>query len=248
MKYGNFDIFNNIYIIEFACRSETPISIKSGRAFMDVVDNPVVRIYHNGGYYPYIPGSSLKGHLRSIAEQMARNIYGVESVCDVLNPDQENGELRRKKRMGENNYKPCVVCRIFGGPTIASHVIIYNAISKYDITQVIRRVSINRITGGQHSNRLFEIEFIPPGMIFKVKMELINFDIMERRDDTHLFNLVFNYIMQFGIRVGGMKSVGYGLLRINKDSIKITKFSIENGSIKSNDVKDDYLDILGDIL
>ena len=244
MSYGNFDKLENIYVIEFRCKAKTPISVRAGRSYMDTVDNPVVRIHYNGKQMPYIPGSSIKGSLRALAEQLSRSIYGDDSVCNILNPNGDNGELKRRDKMGKD-YVPCIVCRVFGGPTIASHLVIYNSMSLEEKTHVIRRVTINRVTGGQHGGKLFEVEYINPGIEFEMKMELRNLDIMSDSDEAKLFNLLFKYIMDFGIRVGGLKSVGYGLLEPDKKSIRIRKIYVEDGEIMDKDVTEEYLEFIG---
>jgi len=86
-------------ILSGTVRCETGLHVGASRDIMEIggVDNPVMRDPFTG--YPYIPGSSLKGKLRSIAERM------------------QGKEFDRSIRPGfrhECSKRQCAVCRLFG--------------------------------------------------------------------------------------------------------------------------------------
>ncbi len=225
-SYGNFGVFNLVYKLELTLENETPLSVSSGKDPSGGTDNPIVRLKGS----PYIPGSTLKGLMRSEAERILKTI-GV-SVCDIMS----NEELRKLKE-GSEDYRPCLVCRIFGGPTIASSVTIGNALPKRWSTDTRTCVSINRITGGQHPGRLYDVEYVNPKSEFSWRVETLNLDILDLNDERSVvFNLLINKMQEIGIWIGGRKSVGHGLVRISK----IDEVKRYDASMKFKDITEEY--------
>jgi CRISPR/Cas system CSM-associated protein Csm3 (group 7 of RAMP superfamily) len=68
-----------------------PVLVKSGHASISGPDMTPVRTYRNGDWQPYLPGSSLKGVIRSHIEKVARTLNATPGV--VCNPFQR---LRRE--------------------------------------------------------------------------------------------------------------------------------------------------------
>lgn len=249
----DLDKFIVEYSFSFILVNKTPISI-GGSTDIFGIDNAIVRLKDK----PYIPGSSLKGVLRSSAERFARSIYGEnnETVCNILNPKIE---LERKEK-DANNYRPCLICEIFGGPTIASRIKVSNAELKEDykkkVTDMIRRVSIDRITNAQAKGRLFDIEYVIPEQEFKWSLVIENIDLLRETTDErskqliNIINYLIGNILKYGIEVGGKRSIGFGLLTAKLDEFKVYKSEIkeERGIkelIEGNDVTDAYRRRLG---
>jgi CRISPR-associated RAMP protein (TIGR02581 family) len=244
MGYGDFDQFKVKYLINLELVNESPLSIGMGKALWGAVDNPVIKKMDG---VPYIPGSTVKGVLRAEAERYARSVYGVNEVCDILDPTGPNGEEKRLQELREK-YEPCVICSVFGGPTIASHLTVYDAYptSSYAI-EVRRRVSINRLTGGQHPGRLFEVEQVDPKVQWDLRLEIENIDIskIEENGDKkvkEIFNYLMRKILIEGIALGGKRSVGLGLVKANLRGVK--RITIKDGKYFSEDVTETYKKIL----
>ncbi|MEM2294102.1 MAG: RAMP superfamily CRISPR-associated protein [Nitrososphaerota archaeon] len=240
MPYGDFDKLAVKFVIKFDIVAESPISIRSGKSFIGPIDNPIIRIRKDGVEVPYIPGSSLKGVLRGEAERYAKTL-GYE-VCDVLNPAGENGELEKKEQLKEK-YQPCIICRIFGGPTLFSHVMVYDAHPKGEnsySTSVMRRVTINRITAAQMPGRLFDVEFVNPGSRFEGRIDVENIDILSNEsEEAKIFNYVFSALCKNLLSIGGMKSVGMGSVKI--EGIRVEKYQIKDGRLGVEDATNEYL-------
>ncbi|MGC9069172.1 MAG: type III CRISPR-associated RAMP protein Csx7 [Thermoprotei archaeon] len=204
-----------------------PLSIGSGKSAIGAIDNPIVRLNN----VPYIPGSSLKGVLRAEAERYAK-IMGYD-VCNVFS----NEELERKK----NKKEACDVCKVFGGPTIVSAIIVHNLYGKNAVTEIRTSVSISRITGAQSPGRLFDVEFVVPGsefvssdgsVVFEVDGRRINLNNKNRHVEILLY--VFSRLVNGEIRVGGRKSIGMGRIKLIID--KIEQVTLEDGVLKSEDI------------
>ncbi len=236
MDYGDFDKIECIYIIEADIINLTPISIRAGKNKAFITDNPIVLINN----IPYIPGSTLKGVLRVEAERWARTIG--EEICDIMNPDKEkDGELWKKEN--NKNYTPCIVCRVFGGPTVASHIIFENAVAKSWSIENVTRVAINRYTGGQHVGKLFDVEYISPMSRFSWKIVIENIDILNtsksKEKEAKMIIYLFKKLRKGDIYIGGYKSVGFG--KIKAEIKNVTKLEVENGEIKEKNVTEDFI-------
>lgn len=233
----DFDRFVVEYLFNFTLVSETPISIGGGNNVFGV-DNPIVRLNDK----PYIPGSTLKGVLRSHAERFVRSIYGdsEENVCNILSSEEEK---RRKEK--EDNYKPCIICEIFGGPTTASRIKIHNAEvinTSRRLTDTIRRVAIDRITNAQATGKLFDTEYLLSQIDMRWSLNIENIELLvdinnldERsKKIINVIEYLIKGILTQGIEVGGKRSIGYGLLKVKEDSSK-KYFEILEHRVKKDD-------------
>jgi len=232
MYIKGLDIIKMVYIIGGELVNQTPLSIGAGRgALVGGIDNPIVRM----SKVPYIPGSSLKGVLRSEAERYVKSFLPSEFVCNVLNPeDRESGELGRKEKFKEN-YEPCIICRIFGGPTLASHVMVSNAFpSSSFYTETKTSVSLNRITGAQQPGRLFDIEYIVPLTKFKFEMRVENIDLLGGSAEAKVVRYLMDILMKGQVWLGGRKSVGMGNVKLM--NAKVSRIEFKDGQIIEEEV------------
>lgn len=224
------------YIIKATLTNEAPLSIGSGRgALVGGIDNPIVRL----GGHPIIPGSSIKGVLRSEAERYAKSRGW--PICDVIaDPTFE----MKKKEEEKDLYEPCVVCRVFGGPTVASHLVFSNAIARHYHVETKTRVSICRLTGGQYPGRLFDIEYVVPGSKFNWRVKIEGYDLVnEVTDEVELINYLVKKFIKQGIWIGGGRSYGHGLVKMEIE--KVEREELRNGELTIEDYTDKYLKFLG---
>jgi CRISPR-associated RAMP protein (TIGR02581 family) len=129
-----FERFENRYDLRGRLITATGLHIGAGGSLAVVgSDNPVMRDV-NG--LPYIPGSSLKGALRSLIEVMVRGIASGPRqepwACDPLSDpcikaDALEGKDDKEisllvERGTDNGGQACTVCRLFGSPWLASKV------------------------------------------------------------------------------------------------------------------------------
>lgn len=136
-------VVNELYLA-FAIEPRGPILIKSGResgADPTLLDMNFVRISHAdiGRETVYLPGSSLKGTLRSYCEKVARTVGdGVHRFppfsCNPLGSSDRKGQAgyscskwfdRQDQRAVSTAQKyagSCAICRIFGHTSLAAHL------------------------------------------------------------------------------------------------------------------------------
>lgn len=108
----------------------TPILIKTGRETFDPTrpDMEFVRTKTEFGDVPYLPGSSIKGVMRSHAERILRTVCEDQQrarrfACDLARNRCTEAGSDRQPRYPEH----CYACRTFGLTTLASRVRITDA-------------------------------------------------------------------------------------------------------------------------
>lgn len=151
----------------------TGLHIGAGSAGLNIggLDNPVVRDPLTRR--PYIPGSSLKGKMRSLSERTRG-----------FNPDdktqiQDIGQVRIHVCQDEKSYAECNVCQVFGlpgekkysGPTrlIVRDVFLdprslEGAHTDFPFAEVKWEASIDRVTSAALPR---QIERVPAGAVFQ---------------------------------------------------------------------------------
>lgn len=129
--------------LSFAVKPVTPLLIRSGREAFDPTrpDLEFIRIGSPYGQMVYIPGSSLKGVIRSYAEKILRTLE--LWTCDI----SEKSCPEKKQTEGKLPYKDhCYACRTFGSTELASRLRIVDAYPwRWDMTDDQRRTSLAEI-------------------------------------------------------------------------------------------------------
>jgi len=198
------------------------------------IDNPVVTDPEGK---PYIPGSSLKGKLRSLIEKK-------EKVSI------ENGFHQCKT---DNDYQNCAICKIWGVlasdniknlQTLTRLIVRDSYLIKESITEEMRKnlelewtevkmeTAIDRVSGKAFGLRTFNR--IPAGAMFD--MELI-YNVYDEKDKEILIKLFESMELLEHDYLGGMGSRGYG--KIKFDDIKIfcnKKENYENGNLNDKPI------------
>lgn len=207
------------------------LHIGSGNMEMHIggTDSPVIK--HRNTDEPYIPGSSLKGKIRSLLEMESGLMIHTEGdvvSLEVLKKDNIEEGLKKK---GED------ILRIFGisanseeknpyGPTRVSFSDCYLNLkwkeeakkNRWLFSEVKSENTIDRIKGTAVHPRF--IERVPEGTQFDL---LITFKILENDDEN-----LFDKILLKGLKLlemdalGGNSSRGYGRIKIefNDSDIK----------------------------
>lgn len=215
------------------------LHIGSGDMEMHIggTDSPVIKHPHT--LEPYIPGSSLKGKVRSLLEMESGLMIKTEG--NVLTPKllkdlKDNNE--EEKKLKEKCEK---ILKIFGssgadvdddlilGPTRVSFADCYlneewkkkAQTNRWQLTEVKAENVINRIKGTAEHPRF--IERVPEGTEFNFK---VTFKIFEG-DDEELFNELLRGLKLLELdALGGSGSRGYGRIKFEFDNNELQeKFS-----------------------
>ena len=235
----------NQAIIELEISPVGPLLIKASDQGADPTkpDMEFVETYHAGGRSVYLPGSSLKGALRSHCERIVRTLGGEYPSdgnvwsCDPLkrnSPCQELGKQHKENTAAI--YKgTCTICQVFGSHGMGSHARIADAYP--DNTAEIQLeerngVAIDRVYGSAASGALFNFQVLTGGE-FTTKITVKNFTIAQ----LALIAFAIRDFDEQRVSIGFAKSRGLGQV-----NMKFKRVAIHYPTAV---VEDDQLEILG---
>ena len=217
----NLEFYGKV-IIELKITAETGLHIggTSEVAKIGGVDNCVIRDLNSN--LPYIPGSSLKGKVRSLLEKFLGKV-------------SENGEVHSCEKI--EDAEKCEICRAFGS-TIGEGRVIFRDFSLTENseeklkekrnetgsdTEIKVENVINRLTS--QSTNLRTMERVPKGTEFEGKI-IYNFVRKLGQDDfieEDLKNLFAGLKLLQDDYLGGSGSRGYGKVKIDVGEVKVRK-------------------------
>lgn len=210
----------NECVIDLHIKVEGPVLIKSGLAQVGGPDMAWVRVFRNGREEVYLPGSSLKGVLRSHAERIARTL-NPEAACDPF-ADTSCGRIfdkRKEKPKTPEAYRDaCLICKLFGCTAFAGRLATTDAYAIGTPPEPVQRdgVGIDRFTGGAARGAKFELEVITEGT-FATTLHLRNFELWQ----LALLGFVLQDLADGLIRIGMGKSRGLGKVRGEVQQVRI---------------------------
>ncbi|MCD6464878.1 hypothetical protein J7L27_00720 [Candidatus Bathyarchaeota archaeon] len=202
-----------------------------------------------GSDVPFIPSESIKGTLRSMAVMLANTIieseylnhhmpdYSVkeierlkeadETLMDLGFTEDQISELSEEERIDLYFALKCPVCRLFGWKGLTGKLLISDGLpNKRPRLRYFTSTAIDRKIGVASKEKLFTVESVEwdPELKFSVKIIVDNMD----REEARLFSALLKIILKTGLRIGGLKSRGYGLLKIDEESnVKRIKFILK---------------------
>lgn len=208
----------NECVIDLRIKVEGPVLIKSGLAQVSGPDMAWVRVFRNGREEVYVPGSSLKGTLRSHAERIARTL-NPESACDPF-ADTSCGRIfdKSKPKTTDAYRNSCLICKLFGSTGFAGRLATADAYAVGTPPEPTQRdgVGIDRFSGGAAHGAKFELEVITEGT-FATTLHLRNFELWQ----LALLGFVLQDLSDGLIRVGMGKSRGLGKVRGEVQQVRI---------------------------
>lgn len=209
----------------------TPLRIGAGRSYDLVGDDlPVVKDVLGR---PVIPGSSVKGALRTYAESFLRALAdllpetGSQLACDPLvAPCVSQERLKALKKQYREapdlldktlRQETCRACRVFGSPWWASAVQLKDLTVQdttwFEVYEQRDGVSINRDKHTAQAKKLYSFEAIPEHTLFD--FELIAHDL--NIPDLGLLLLALEGLTTESILLGGARSRGLGHVGLDVD-------------------------------
>lgn len=229
-----------------------PLLVKSGEETFDprLPNMSFVRTFSGNRRTVYLPGSSLKGMLRSHSEKLGRTVdtsRGHQLACNPLRDDEScGGRIRReiskeremKKEKAEDwpgsrkHAKSCFICRMFGSTSIASHFQISDAYPVGDYhTEERNSVAIDRVYGSVMSGiGPFNYETVTEGK-FRTTLRLKNFTLAQ----LGLLSLALRDLSLERIRLGFAKSRGLGLVsaRVEELTLNYPLCELADGQLRT---------------
>jgi CRISPR-associated RAMP protein (TIGR02581 family) len=199
-------------------------------------DAPVVR---DAAGNPFVPGSSLKGVMRSAAEALLKGA-AKESLqsCDHLTRGGACVEHETAAKIREEAPKPraaveeiwrrsCTICRLFGSQALAGRVRFPDLPLQADLPvlfELRNGVGIHRDKELAASGVLYDFEAVPPGTVFKLTVILDN----PSDPEVGLLLYLFDELDSGHLGLGGKNSRGLGQVQVRW--LRIVETSLQKGN------------------
>lgn len=184
---------------------------------------------------PIIPGSSVKGVVRSRFEAVMRSIG--ENVCDIFNNSPENcvSDRYNRKIMDDGHLsdiekaeilydKSCTVCKLFGGKAIAGKLRFKDCTYIGDKCAYDRRdgVGIDRDTGAAKKGVKYDFEIVPKGTRFDFVLIAENLDAQQLIYLDFIVELLQGNGLTEGdyLAFGGKTTRGLGRMKLENTKIE----------------------------
>jgi CRISPR-associated RAMP protein (TIGR02581 family) len=224
----------NECIIDLHITTDGPILIKSGIPTLSGPDMAFVKTWRNGTQEVYLPGSSLKGTLRSHAERIARTLnasaacdpFGkldaAHPFCGNLFEARKDDDLKDRDQRDRVNqlvyHDSCPICRLFGSTWFAGRLATEDAYAMGNAPKPQQRdgVGIDRFTGGAAQGVKFDLEVVTEAT-FATRLHLRNFELWQ----LGLLGFVLNDFADGLIRIGAAKSRGLGRVRGEVKQVRV---------------------------
>lgn len=240
------------YVIDYKIETLEPLAIGGTDESVKVSETDK-KVLKNAKNIPFIPGSSIKGVIRSNFNRLStvlnktykldvnhRSDKQKDLVCDTPKEHEKSKQSIDFDDVG--NYF-CDLCLFFGAKGYGAPLQFTDCCLESEDNIVIEKRTHIRIRTELDTTvkgGLFSAESVPKGVIFKGKIiyELKNFplDNLDNKDKKQernlelnqkiLFGLLLNQINNKEIYLGGMKSRGYGLCKFIIE--KISEFTVDN--------------------
>lgn len=211
----------------FLIAPQGPLLIKSGKeagADPTLLDMNFVRTNHAElGRTVYLPGSSLKGSVRSYCEKIGRTV-GLD-VCNPLTDESCGRRLERKARTAssaEIYHDLCPICRLFGHMVMASHAWFADAYPTPETIQAVNEteerdgVAIDRISGAVAVGP-FQLEVVTRG-VFQTQLTVRNFQLWQ----VGLLAVALRDMTDGRVPIGFAKSRGLGQVKVTYQKLQIS--------------------------
>lgn len=182
-------------------------------------DQPVMR---NADGQPFLPGSSIKGAMRSAIEAVLRSLDRDDlRACDLFAEPCIEHERDRDIPLEEVLEKICTTCSLFGSPFLAGRLFVHDApwlgegMAK---TELRDGVGIDRDSGTARRGIKFDTEVVPPGHRFRLSL------VLENADEIRLALVLqtLEMLRNGEIPLGGMTTRGLGTVRLESVELERT--------------------------
>jgi CRISPR-associated protein Csm3 len=230
------------FIVEGALRLLTGLHIGTGR--MSVETDATVAKDAQG--YPYIPGSSLKGVLRTLSERFHHLVLPAPRtpVCFLAEDNCSTGKRSEQIRKNIEQYdqnneqaiekvieeEVCPVCQLYGSQFRASKIIVRDSflcekkqLKKHSLTTVRHSVAIDRDTGAAKDGAKYDYEVVREGLQFQFTLEG---EQLNDQDEKLLF-IALQQLASGNVHLGGKVSRGLGLVKLENIHIYTYNFDKE---------------------
>jgi len=211
----DFDMLRERIVLTGVLTTLTALHIGGGASEIEAVDLPVVKTNRGD---PFIPGSSMKGVVRSTVEALLRSaeIPGLRACNPLMDdPKHKDASCGAHEKRNANLKIHCAACRLFGSHLVASHVRFSDAHLKHrsSLSPLEKRdgVSIDRDLRVAADKRKYDLEVVAPDTPFAL-------EILVQNPEPWMMGLLVTGLdaLQNGMTaLGGFTSRGLGRVHID---------------------------------
>jgi len=229
-----FERLQTITVLKVAYTTESALAISAGDQPAEIMESPVIKL----GGKPVIPGSSLKGALRSTLEAMLSELGHEVCIPFAAIPRSYRRGKKREQEQRIRQYAnslgrrppcddvehPCPVCSIFGTvggqAGLSGKALFLDATTVEGEYELIERshVAITRDTKSQSEGSLMSLQAVDAGTTFRGDIRIINAEPWE----VGAILRALEGVELLGI--GAKKTAGYGDLDIKVEAIEVLRF------------------------
>lgn len=241
----------NELMVSLNIAPDGPVLIKSGSAGVGT-DMCFVTAVRNGKREVYLPGSSLKGVIRSHCEKICRTLQP-RSVCQPFN--LKNYEIKEQNRdfiscsqiftkvdywkNGDGNNPSahysasCPACRMFGSLKFKGRCFIDDAyvIGEAPLPHIRDGVGIDRFTGAASRGAKYEFEVITDGK-FSTQLHLVNFEMWQ----LELLTFALRDLVAGDVRIGMATSRGLGKIKTELAAVEYCQWGKKPSALTIADI------------
>jgi len=240
----SFDVLYREIVLSVEYTNRSPLGIGSGTAKLPTspVDLQVITIIKNGEHVPYIPGSSLKGVLRMVSENIVNSLNLHEYKCFMGEECKSRYDKLLKKYLKKNLLnnaknllqKYCPVCKVFGSASYSAHLYVHDAYPVNNASRGVKvGIAIDRRSGTAKKGARYTVEYVEPGAVF-------HGNLVFRNVPNYLIGLVINALDMIDsgyVSIGGFKTRGFGRIKVNYKGVD--GISLQNGRyVRINELKE----------
>jgi CRISPR-associated protein Csm3 len=237
---------------KIVCKTGLHIGASKENVEIGAIDSPVVRDPFTRE--PYIPGSSIKGKMRSLLEKALAIQLGILELNNRRNIGTGNNPVYIHVCDDAENAIKCPICRLFGstgkrgrGKNFPARLIVRDAYLTEESVEKLNNIdtglqytewkfenAIDRVTSSANPRQL---ERVPRGAEFE--FEIIYNVEDENTVEDDLDNLILSIELLKLDALGGHGSRGYGKVEINfKEIVPITINDLKTGAVESHKFPD----------
>jgi CRISPR-associated protein Csm3 len=233
--------------LELNIAVDGPLLVKSGVEDWDpaIPDMQFIRTRRGDGKETvFIPGSSLKGTLRSYTERIARTLN--VRCCDPFEDGKGHTSLSCGKRLADlakasdsvGIYKgSCAACRLYGSTNMAGRAAFADCYPQRDLREYLTKrtaVAIDRVLGSVAAGP-FDFEALMGGE-FTAHIQVSNYELWQ----LGLLGLTIRDLCLGRIRLGFGKSRGFGSV-----TAKLNKLELRSLADKGLEAQDGKIGVKG---
>ncbi len=225
-----FARLRNQFKLTFNLKVDSPLCIRSGEESIDptLPDMRCIRSNKNGECVVFIPGSSIKGVIRTQCEKIFNILAEKKIVCDIVS-DKSNKSNKRsecnsisKDLNGEETYKAlCPACKMFGSMSLGGRIKFKDAYPINNKFKIGYRncVKINRITGAAEGKGLYDFEVVEDGK-FQVTITGDNYELYQLK----VLLLALDDINEGYVTFGSSSTRGNGKMLVEDLKLQIREY------------------------